>query len=156
MTGPTTGSMNGNGDEMQKPTRKIHPFLLGTIIILIIIYITSSLGGIGGEKEKKEDSREFVELEKALMRIEGVGEVLIYPYYENGESTNPLTDYFSMSTTTAKKGNGLQGILVVADGAEDIKIRNKLSKILTAVLQLPEHRIVIQAMEKRGNTNENE
>ena len=77
MTGRTTGSMNGNGDDMQKTTRKIHPILLGTIVILVIIFINSSLGGIGGEKGKKEESREFVELEEALMKIEGIGEVII-------------------------------------------------------------------------------
>lgn len=156
MAGHITGSMNGNGDDMQKQTKKIHTILLGTIIILVIIFINSSLGGIGGEKGKKEENREFVELEDALMKIEGIGEVSLYLHYVNGESTNPLSDYFSLSTASAKKGNPLQGILVVAEGAEDAKIRNELSKILTAVLQLPEHRIVIVEMKKRGNTSENE
>jgi stage III sporulation protein AG len=156
MTGTTTSSMNGNGDEMQKSTRKVHPILLGTIVILVIIFITSNLGGIGGEKSQKEESREFVELEQALMKVEGIGEVVLYPHYENVEATNPLADYFSSSTVTAKKGNALLGILVVAEGAEDFKVRKQLSEILSAVLQLPEHRIVIAEMKKRGNTNENE
>ncbi|MEK5038721.1 hypothetical protein [Sporosarcina sp. FSL K6-3457] len=156
MTGPITGSMNGNGDDMQKTTRKIHPILLGTLVILVIIVITSNLGSMGGEKGKKEESREFVELEQALMKVEGLGEVILYPHYEYAESANPLADYFSSSTATAKKGNALQGLLVVAEGAEDLKIRNQLSGILSAVLQLSEHRIVIAEMEKRGNTNENE
>ena len=90
------------------------------------------------------------------MKIEGIGEVTLYFHYENGEATNPLSDYFSISTASAKKGNELQGVLVVAEGAEDFKIKNKLSKILSTVLQLPEHRIVIVEMKKRGNTDENE
>ncbi len=155
MTGSTTNSMNGNGDEMQNTTRKVHPILLGTIVILIIIFITSSLGGIGGEN-KKEESREFVELEQALMKVEGIGEVVLYPHYENREPSNALSNYFSSSTATVKKGNELQGILVVAEGAKDYKVQNELYKILTAVLQLPEHRIVIAEMNTRGNTNENE
>ena len=156
MTGPITGSMNGNGDDMQKSTRKIHPLLLGTLVILVIIVITSNMGSIGGEKGKKEESREFVELEQALMKVEGIGEVILYPHYEYVDSANPLADYFSSSTATAKKGNTLQGLFVVAEGAEDFKIRNQLSAILSSVLHLPEHRIVIAEMEKRGNTNENE
>lgn len=156
MTGSTTNSMNGNGDEMQKTTRKVHPILLGTIVILIIIFITSSLGGVGGEKGKKEESREFVELEQALMKVEGIGEVILYPHYENREPSNALSNYFSSSTATVKKGDGLQGILVVAEGAKDYKVQNELYKILTAVLQLPEHRIVIAEMNTRGKTNENE
>ncbi|WP_318614987.1 hypothetical protein [Sporosarcina sp. YIM B06819] len=141
---------------MQKTTRKIHPILLGTLVILVIIVITSTGGSIGGEKGKKEESREFVELEQALMKVKGIGEVVLYPHYEIEEPTNPLGDYFSSSAATAKKGNGLQGVLVVVEGAEDFKVRNQLSKILSTVLQLPEHRIVIEEMEKRGITNENE
>lgn len=156
MTGRTTGSMNGNGDDMQKPKRKIHTVLLGTIVLLVIIFINSSLDVIGGGKEKKEESREYAALEEALMRTEGIGEVLLYPHYEGGESANPLSDYFSISKASTTKGNKLQGILVVAEGAEDFKMKNELSKILSTVLQLPEYRIVIVEMEKRGNTNENE
>jgi stage III sporulation protein AG len=156
MTGRTTGSMNGNGDDMQKPKRKIHTILLGTIVLLVIIFINSSLGVIGEEKGKKEESREYAALEEALMRIEGIGEVILYPHHENGESANPLSDYFSMSKASTANGNKLEGILVVAEGADDFKIKNELSKILSTVLQLPEYRIVIVEMKKRGNTNENE
>ncbi len=156
MTGPITSSMNGNGDDMQTTTRKFHPILLGTIVILIIIFITSNLGSIGEEKGKKEESREFVELEQALMKVEGIGQVMLYFHYEDREPTNALANYFSASTTTTTKGNNLQGVLVVAEGAKDYKVQNELYKILTAVLQLPEHRIVIAEMNKRGNTNENE
>ncbi len=156
MTGRTTGSINGNGDNMQKTSRKTHTILLGTIVLLVIIFINSSLGVIGGEKGKKEESGEFAALQEALMKIEGIGEVSLYFHYENGEPANPLSGYFSTSTASAKKESELQGILVVAEGAEDLKIQSKLSKILSTVLQLPEHRIAIVGMTKRGNTNENE
>jgi stage III sporulation protein AG len=156
MTGRTTGSINGNGDNMQKTSRKTHTILLGTIVLLVIIFINSSLDVIGGEKGKKEESGEFVALQEALMKIEGIGEVSLYFHYEDGASADPLSDYFSMSTASAKKGSELKGILVVAEGAEDFKIKNELSKILSTVLQLPEHRIAIVEMKKRGNTNENE
>ena len=129
--------------------------LLGTIIILVIIFINSSLGGIGGEKGKKEESQQFVALEEALMKIEGVGEVSLYFHYDNGETVSPLSDYFSLSSGAEKKG-GLIGVLLIAEGAEDYAIRNELSRILSTVLQLPEHRVVIVEMKKRGNMNENE
>ncbi|MFC5590976.1 hypothetical protein ACFPRA_19030 [Sporosarcina soli] len=155
MTGHSTGSLNGNGDEMQKPTKKIQMILLGTITVMVIIFINSSLGGIGGEKGEKEENGEFVALEEALMEIEGIGDVTLYFHYENGNAGNPLSDYFSMSTTSPKKGNELQGVLVIAEGAENLEIKSKLLRILSTVLQLPEHRIVVE-MKKRGSTNENE
>ena len=157
MTDRITGSLNEDGDDVQKPTKKIHTVLLGTLIVLFIIFINSGIFGIGGEKGKvEEDSREYVALEQALMMMEGVGEVILYFHYEDGEQVSPLTDYFSLSTTSAKKENSLQGVLVIAEGAEDSRIKNELSKILSAVLQLPEHRIVIAEMKKRGKTDESE
>ncbi len=57
MTGRTSGSMNGNGDNMQKPTRKIHTILLGTIVLLVIIFINSSLGGHRGGEGKEGGER---------------------------------------------------------------------------------------------------
>lgn len=147
--------MNGNGDGMKKPAKKIQTILLGTISILVIIFINSILGGVGGKKGQEEENRGNVALEEALMSIKGIGDVLLYFHYEQGEITNPLSDYFSPSTTSAKKGNQLQGILVVAEGAEDLKVRSELSRILSAVLQLSEHKIVIVEMKKRGKTSEN-
>jgi stage III sporulation protein AG len=136
---------------MQKPKKKIQTILLGTFIVMIIIFINSNLFGTGGEKgNKEEDSREYVALEKALMQIEGVGNVVLYFHYEHVEKENALSDYFSLSTPSAKRADNLLGVLVVAEGAKDLRIRNKLSKILSDVLQLPEHRIAIEEMKKEG------
>ncbi|KXH87480.1 hypothetical protein [Sporosarcina sp. HYO08] len=141
---------------MEKPKRKFHMILVAAVIVFVIIFINSSLGGIGGEKEQKKESRELAALEETLMQIEGIGDIQLYFHYKNGESADPLSDYFSPATASSKKGNDLQGILVVAEGAGDLKIQSRLSSILSTVLQLPEHRIVIVEMKKRGNTNENE
>lgn len=155
MTGRITGSMNENGDDMKKTTNKIQTILLGTIIVLLIIFINSCVLDSGGEKgRKKEESRQHLALEQALMEIEGVGEVSLYFHYENGEQESTLSDLLSLSTTSEKRADNLQGILVNAEGAGNPKIRNELSRILSTVLQVPEHRIVIVEMKKRGNTDE--
>lgn len=143
---------------MEKPTRKYKSVLFGTLLVLVIIFMNSGIFGIGGEKTKIEEaSGKYAELEQALMRVEGVGEVTLYIHSNNGEETNPLSDYFSLSTTPKKdtRADNVGGILVVAEGAKDLGIKNELSKILSAVTQLPEHRIVIVEMKKRGNTDEN-
>ncbi|MHA6259523.1 hypothetical protein ACXYMX_06360 [Sporosarcina sp. CAU 1771] len=138
---------------MEKPKKKSHTVLLGTIIVLIIISINSGIFGIGGEKAKdKGAGQEYAALEDVLMNMEGVGEVTIYFHFEDGEQGNTLSDYFSLSNTTTKKANRLQGILVIAEGAGDRRIRNELSKTLSAVLQVPEHRIVISEMKKKGES----
>lgn len=112
------------------------------------------VGGKNGQEE--EDSQVYAALEQALMKIEGVGEVSLYFHYDNEEQANPLSNYFSTATSQVeKKSNNIEGILVIAEGAKDPVIKNDLVRILAAVLQLPEHRIVIVEMKKRGNMDEN-
>jgi len=143
---------------MKKPTRKIQTVLFGMILVLVIIFMNANIfDGVGKKGQMEEDSRAYAALEQALMEIEGVGEVKLYFHYqeEEGEAVSPLTDYFSLSTTQVeKRADNLQGILVIAEGAADPGIQNKLSKLLSAVIQLPEYRIVIVEMKKRGNTDE--
>ncbi len=156
MTERRTASSNENGDVMQKPTRKLQTVILGTIVVLVIMTMNSGIFGIGGETRKtEEDSREYAALEQALMEIEGVGEVALYFHYEHAEAENPLSDYFSLSSSQGRKqSDPLRGVLVVAEGAKEPGVQNALSKILSTVLQLPEHRIVIVEMKKRGNMDE--
>lgn len=137
---------------MQKPKKKIHILFVGTALAIFIIFINTAFGSIGGEKKNGEESREVAALEAALMKMEGIGEVVIYFHYEHEEVASPLADYFSVSGGTASKKNPLQGLLVVAEGADNPRTKNELKQILSAVLQLPEHRIVIVEMENKGDT----
>ncbi|MFD1204414.1 MULTISPECIES: hypothetical protein [Sporosarcina] len=140
---------------MQKPKRKTQLFLLGTFIVLFIIFMNTTLGSIGGEKGKGVESREAAALEEALMKIEGIGEVHIYFHYDQAEGAS-LSNYFTSSSSAAKKENSLKGMLVVAEGVENPKVQNELKRMLSAVLQLPEHRIQIQKMKNRGQQLESE
>lgn len=143
---------------MEKSTSKFKSVLFGSALVLVIIFMNSSIFGIGGEKANtEEDSGEYVALEQVLMQVKGVGEVVIYIHSNDSEEMNPLSDYFSLSTTPKSEArtNKVEGILVVAEGAKDPGVKNELSKVLSSVLQLPEHRIVIVEMKKRGNLDEN-
>lgn len=124
--------------------------LIGTLFAIFIVFINSTIGSMGGEKEKGEESREVTALEQTLMKIEGIGEVSIYLHYDQREESSPLADYFSTSGSKTGKENPLQGILVVAEGADNPKMKNELTRIISTVLQLPEHRIVVEEMNKRG------
>lgn len=131
---------------------------MGTIIIVVILFMNSGIFEIGGKDEESENKRAYAELEETLMKIEGVGEVAVYFHYDKStdESMNPLTNYFSTSSPQMeKRASHAEGVLVVAEGAENQKIKNELVQILSTVLQLPEHRIIIVEMKKRGNLDEN-
>lgn len=140
---------------MKKPTRKFQTVLFGSLLVLVIISMNSGILGIGGDRGQiEETSKEYGDLEDALMNIEGVGEVKLYLHSNNSEEKSPLSDYFSLSTTRQDiKENPIEGVLVVAEGADNPGIKLELKRTLSTVLQLPEHRIVI--MKKRGNLDEN-
>lgn len=139
-----------NGDIMQKPTKKVQTVFFGTILVLVIILLNSNIWGIGGGKSNTEgDRKEVIELEQALMKIDGVGKVTIYYNAKNATQVDPLSDFFSPSKTKTETGpNDIGGILVVAEGGGDPVIKSLLSKTLATVLQLPEHQIVIVEMKK--------
>jgi stage III sporulation protein AG len=139
---------------MKKSTKKFQTVLFGSLLVLVIISMNSGILGIGGDKGQiEETSKEYADLEEALMSIEGVGEVKLYLHSNNNEEKSPLSDYFSLSTTQEDiKKNSIEGVLVVAEGADNPGIKIELKKVLSTVLQLPEHRIVI--MKKRGNLDE--
>ena len=139
---------------MKKSTKKFQTVLFGSLLVLVIISMNSGIFGIGGDRGQiEETNNEFRDLEEALMDIEGVGEVKLYLHSNNIEDKSPLSDYFSLSTTREdSKKNPIEGVLVVAEGADNPGIKIELKRILSTVLQLPEHRIVI--MKKRGNLDE--
>ncbi|PIC62767.1 hypothetical protein CSV79_15385 [Sporosarcina sp. P13] len=139
---------------LEKPAGKSNLLVIGLLMLVFgIIWITSM--GLGGEKQSKEEKRMLSSLEETLEQMEGLGKVTVYFHYDEKESENSLAGYFSISSNATKESSPLKGLLVVAEGAEDPTVRNGLSQLLANVLQLPEHRIVIVEMKKRGNHLEN-
>ena len=157
MNRPRTLTDKWNGDVMQKPTRKMQIILFTALTILLFILLNppwSTGGNTGGEKGKKEESLSTTALEKALQQMEGVGEISIYFHPSTvAKEQSPLSDYFMKSE--AASTTDVTGVLVVAQGADQPGLKSELTQLLSAVLQLPEHRIVIVEMTKRGNYDEN-
>ena len=138
---------------VEKPAGKPRLILIGLMVMVCGILYIISTADAGGVKQKKEDKRMLSTLEETLEQMEGRGRVKVYFHYDEKQEDSPLANYFS-APDTAKKP--LQGLLVVAEGAEDPSVRNGLSQLLANVLQLPEHRIVIVEMKKRGNQYESQ
>lgn len=100
-------------------------------------------------------SDEEARLESALEAIQGVGEVKVYFHYEGqaqGEKDSVLfSQYFSQQTETPQS---ISGLLVVAEGADDVFIRGELEATISRILQLPSHRIVIVPMKDEEDVKE--
>lgn len=89
------------------------------------------------------------DLAAVLERINGVGKVAVYFHYSNSEerATESDVSFFQWTSDSKRDKEELIGILVVAEGARDKRIQNKLLMTLSAVLQISPHRIVIEEME---------
>ena len=87
------------------------------------------------------------------MKIEGIGEVIVILPLSKMESQPircPIIFHFQQHQQ--KREMSCKAFLSLQKVRKIFKIKNKLSKILSTVLQLPEHRIVIAEMKKRGKT----
>lgn len=140
---------------MSKPIKKSQTLLVGLMMAGIVILFITTIGEIGGERQTREEKQALSTLEETLEQMDGLGKVVVYFHYDEQGVEESLSSYFSISSPS-KKERPLKGLLVVAEGAEDAAVRNELSNILANVLQLPEHRIVIVEMKKRGNHLESE
>ena len=70
---------NENGDAMKKPTKKFQTVLFGSLLVLVIISMNSGILGIGGDRGQiEETSKEYADLEEALMeyRRSGRGQII--------------------------------------------------------------------------------
>jgi hypothetical protein len=91
-------------------------------------------------------------LEKALEKMAGVGEVELFFYTGTNEPLQTVSEKpsFALFDPKTEEQTKIQSILVVARGADQAQIRLKLIKYLSAVLILPEHRIVVVPMDEKG------
>ena len=91
-------------------------------------------------------------LEKALEKMAGVGEVELFFYTGTNEPLQTVSEKpsFALFDPKTEEQTKIQSVLVVARGADQAQTRLKLIKYLSAVLILPEHRIVVVPMDEKG------
>lgn len=78
---------------------------------------------------------------------------MVYFYYdqpgrEAKTDETSLSQYFSWQQNAESKQK-VTGVLVVAEGADSITVKNDLVTVLSSVLEIPSHRIVVRPMEKK-------
>lgn len=92
------------------------------------------------------------ELKAVLQKIDGVGDVelFIYSGKQNEVDSKSSLPTFSLFNEQTSKESGIQSILVVAAGADNIQVQHKLKQYLSSIFILPEHRIVVVPMDEKG------
>lgn len=142
------------GISIQLKNKKFPPLILivSMLIIFFVINGASLFKDAKSTPTSEEGATEFQELKQVLQKIDGVGDVELFIY--SGESSTidseKNTPSFTLFNEQTSKEIGIKSILVVAAGADDIQVQNKLRQYLSSVFILPEHRIVVVPMDEKG------
>ncbi|MET1014036.1 MAG: hypothetical protein ABWX61_05950 [Paenisporosarcina sp.] len=134
--------------------QKLPPIIL-IVSMLLIFFVLNGVPFLNDSTStpKSEDvASASQELKEVLQKIDGVGDVELYIYSgkESEMVSKSSLPTFSLFNEQANKEKGIQSILVVAAGADNIQVQNKLKQYLSSVFLLPEHRIVVVPMDEKG------
>lgn len=142
------------GISIQLKNKKFPPLILivSMLIIFFVINGASLFKDAKSTPTSEEGATEFQELKQVLQKIDGVGDVELFIY--SGESSkvdseNKIPSFTLFNEQTSKEIK-IKSILVVAAGADDIQVQNKLRQYLSSVFILPKHRIVVVPMDEKG------
>lgn len=126
---------------------------------IIIIFIGLLLFGVGSLPSCTDSESEEIRLSEAqnleavLSRVEGVGEVFVWISYEDQGEIVPLTD--ADGNAVILRGDGekigalkeksptVGGVLIVAEGAGDSRVRAELMTSVRALYDMNSDRICI-------------
>lgn len=117
--------------------------LIGLLLAVIAMPVKKKSGGetnsvLSVSKSDEEENSDRLErkLEQVLGQMEGVGkvQVMLYPS-DTGSSWNSL-----------QTGDGVKGVLIVAEGANDPVTVEKIQESVMALFQIEAHKIKVMKM----------
>lgn len=120
---------------VEKP-KASRPLFIGLFFIVGILIF---LGMNFSQQTDRADTSEQ-QLAKILSEMEGVGQVFVYFHYEQQKQQQFLAVTQQQTIT---------GVMVVAQGANDVKVQLLVKKTVSNVLQIPMHRIQVVAMQHK-------
>ncbi len=125
----------------------------GEVLPLILLAICTFIFLFLNQSDRQEESTDTNNtLESILQAVDGVGDVKVYLHYENNnKGTGSFFDtYFEPSTSV----QAVTGVLVVAEGAKEERVKRVIIETLSKVLQVSSHRIVVVPMNLEEEKNE--
>ncbi len=138
-----------------KPNRMKSGILLACLLVfMVFVLLNGSLftGQKGTTSQTQDSLTQEQSLKSALEKMAGVGEVELFFYTGMKETKKAVSEQpsFALFDQQTNQQTTIQSILVVAEGANRVQIRAMLTEYLSAVLLLPEHRIVVVPMDEKG------
>ncbi|MCZ8537953.1 MULTISPECIES: hypothetical protein [Paenisporosarcina] len=138
-----------------KTNRMKSGILLASLLVFMVFFLFSE-SIFTKQSNTSSQSQDAItqenSLKTALEKMAGVGEVELFFYTGTNEPHQTVTEKpsFALFDQTTSDQSTIQSVLVVASGADQAKTRLMLKEYLSAVLLLPEHRIVVVPMDEKG------
>ncbi|WP_424413812.1 hypothetical protein [Paenisporosarcina sp.] len=138
-----------------KTNRMKSGLLLASLLVFLVFFLfneTIFTKQSYTTSQSEDPATQEQSLEKALEKMAGVGEVELFFYTGTNEPLQTVSEKpsFALFDPKTEEQTKIQSVLVVARGADQAQTRLKLTKYLSAVLILPEHRIVVVPMDEKG------
>lgn len=138
-----------------KPNRMRSGILLASLLVFMVFVLLNGSLFTGQQETTSQSQDSFTQeqsLKTALEKMAGVGEVELFFYTGMNESRQAVSEQpsFTLFDQQNKQQTTIQSVLVVAEGAHQVQIRSMLTEYLSAVLLLPQHRIVVVPMDEKG------
>ena len=99
------------------------------------------------DSKNEEAQYSFDSLEQILQSMDGVGKVSLYIHYDSPQQQQQ-NDLFGGYFDVSSQPQVITGVLLVAEGASDERIRRKLITTLSSLLQIAAHRITVVPMKE--------
>jgi len=138
-----------------KPNRMKSGILLASLLVFMVFILFNDSLFKDSQNTTSQSQDSFTQeqsLKTAIEKMAGVGEVELFFYKGINESKKTVSENpsFTLFDQQANEQTTIQSVLVVAEGAHHVQIRSMLKDYLSAVLLLPEHRIVVVPMDEKG------
>lgn len=110
-------------------------FIAFVLIVVLSIYMVMNLSSQSAQTDIPEQ-----QLAKILSEMEAVGQVFVYFHYEQQKDKSFLA---------VSQQQNIAGVIIVAQGAQDVHVQQLLKQTVGNVLQIPTHRIQVVAMQHK-------
>lgn len=117
-------------------SRANRPVLI--VFVLIVVLSIFMMKSFNDQSEQTDIPEQ--QLAKILSEMEDVGQVFVYFHYEQQKEKQFLA---------VTQQQSIVGVIIVAQGAQDVQVQRLLKQTVGNVLQIPTHRIQVVAMQHK-------
>lgn len=142
-----------NKSDLFKKIKSVKHIEIIVAVILVAIMLLIYASTLTGSKNTfSDDTNNTVKLEveermeQILEKIDGAGRVSVMIYYENSEESVKTTSLFNNNNQKVETTNKIKGVIIVSEGADNIKVRLALLDAVRTLLEIEADKVKIYKM----------